>query len=144
MIESKSDIWKSGADYICVTTNGIVKRDGTLVMGAGIAKQARDRVPGIDRALGEGVKAFGNTPMIFNTAGSAPHIISLPTKHHWKDKSDLELIVKSISHIAKTMRPTDTVALTRPGCALGGLNWESTVKPAIEPLLDDRFTVYYR
>ena len=144
MIESKSNIWNSDASYICVTTNGIVKRDGTLVMGAGIAKQARDHFPGIDKALGDGVKTFGNTPMMFMTVGEGPNIISLPTKHHWKDKSDLELIVKSVAHIAKTMRSTDTIALTRPGCALGGLDWESMVKPAIEPLLDNRFTVYYR
>ena len=139
-----SDIWKSEADYVCVTTNGVVKRDGTLVMGAGIAKQARDRVPGIDRVFGDGVKLLGNIPLIFNTAKGTPNIISLPTKHHWKDKSDLDLIIKSVAHIAKTMRPTDSIALTRPGCALGGLSWEHTVKPAIEPLLDDRFTIYYR
>ena len=144
MIESRSDIWNSGADYICVTTNGIVSRDGTLVMGAGFAKQVRNRYHGIDRALGEGVKLLGNIPLMFNTAQGESNIISLPTKNHWKDKSSLELIVRSVSHIAKTMRPTDTIALTRPGCALGGLDWESTVKPAIEPLLDDRFTVYYR
>ena len=131
MIELRSDIWKSEADYVCVTTNGI-------------AKQARDRFPGIDRALGEGVKLLGNIPLMFNTAPGKPNIISLPTKHHWKDKSDLKLIIKSILHIAKVMRPTDTIALTRPGCALGGLSWEFTVKPAIEPLLDDRFTIYYR
>ena len=144
MIESKSDIWKCAADYICITTNGIIKQNGALVMGAGIAKQARDRFPGIDMALGEGVKAFGNTLIMFMTVREEPNVISLPTKHHWKDKSDLKLIMKSVAHIAKTMRSTDTVALTRPGCALGGLDWESTVKPAIEPLLDDRFTVYYR
>ena len=28
------------ADAICVTTNGIVKKDGSLVMGAGIAKDS--------------------------------------------------------------------------------------------------------
>lgn len=144
MIESKSDIWNSDADYICVTTNGIVKHNGALVMGAGIAKQARDRYPGIDQTLGEAVRLLGNIPLIVNTGGNKPNIISLPTKNHWKDKSDLELIVKSVSHIVRTMKSYDTIALTRPGCALGGLDWESTVKPAIEPLLDDRFTVYYR
>ena len=144
MIESKSDIWNSDAGYICVTTNGIVKRDGALVMGAGIAKQARDRYPGIDKFFGHCVNELGNVPFVFKCTGVGARIISLPTKHHWKDKSDLKLIVESVSSIKNYMVPDDTIALTRPGCALGGLDWESTVKPAIEPLLDDRFTVYHR
>lgn len=31
--------------------------------------------------------------------------------------------------------------LTRPGCALGGLDWESQVRPLLEPILDDRFII---
>ena len=32
------------------------------------------------------------------------------------------------------------VALPRPGCANGGLNWED-VKPHLERILDDRVTI---
>ena len=34
------------------------------------------------------------------------------------------------------------IAIPRPGCSNGGLNWEIDVKPIIEPLLDDRFIIY--
>lgn len=143
MKESKSNIWNSNANYICVTTNGVVKRNGALVMGAGIAKQARDGYPGIDMHLGNVVKLHGNIPHMYNMGTNQPIIISLPTKHHWKDKSDLNLIIESIYNITGMIPPNSKVALTRPGCALGGLNWENTVKPAIEPMLNDQFTVYH-
>jgi len=143
MLESRSNIWSSSARFICVTTNGIVRRNGALVMGAGFAKQVRDRFPGIDLYFGKAVGAVGNVPLIYSP-GNGRYIISLPTKHDWKDKSDLKLIVESVSHIVSLMQPHDTVALTRPGCALGGLDWDTQVKPAIEPLLDNRFTVYHR
>jgi hypothetical protein len=144
MLESRSDIWNSDARFICVTVNGIIKRNGALVMGAGFAKQVRDRCRGIDKYFGNGVRCIGNVPQIYTPLSGNQCIISLPTKHHWKDKSDLELIVQSVTHIVELMQPHDTIALTRPGCALGGLDWETEVKPAIKPLLDDRFTVYYR
>lgn len=144
MLESRSDIWGSGAYFVCVTTNGMVKRNGALVMGAGFAKQVRDRYPGIDLYFGNGVRCVGNVPQIYSPANGRPYIMSLPTKHDWRDKSDLELIIQSVKHIVDLMGVHDTIALTRPGCALGGLDWDTTVKPAIEPLLDDRFTVYHR
>jgi hypothetical protein len=44
VIELIGDIFQQrDADAICFTSNGIVKSDGTLTMGAGIAKSFRDR-----------------------------------------------------------------------------------------------------
>ena len=40
------------ADLFLITTNSTIRQDGALVMGRGIARQARDRFPGLDRALG--------------------------------------------------------------------------------------------
>ena len=44
------------ADAICFTSNGIVKKDGKLIMGAGVAKQFRDRFFGLDQESGALVK----------------------------------------------------------------------------------------
>jgi len=45
MIESTGNIWNGledpQVDAICVTTNGVLKRNGALVMGAGIALLSR-------------------------------------------------------------------------------------------------------
>lgn len=58
---ARGDMWSAydGADLFLVTTNGVVTRDGKLVMGAGIARQARDRFPGLDEALGKAALAAG-------------------------------------------------------------------------------------
>jgi len=41
MKEDKGDLWGYPADYRCVTTNGVVKPNGKLVMGAGVALDAK-------------------------------------------------------------------------------------------------------
>jgi len=41
------------ADLFVLTTNATIKRNGALVMGRGIARQARNRFPGLDTALGQ-------------------------------------------------------------------------------------------
>ena len=62
MKELIQDIWEVKCDFLCITTNGIVKKDGRLVMGAGIAKEARDRCVDInlDLYLGSLVTEHGN------------------------------------------------------------------------------------
>ena len=40
------------ADLWLFTANGVIKRNGALVMGAGIAKTVRDKWPGIDLKIG--------------------------------------------------------------------------------------------
>lgn len=45
---------------IGIPTNGYVSRNGAGVMGAGLAKQAKDRFPGIEYDLGKLLKTEGN------------------------------------------------------------------------------------
>ena len=64
MLEKKMNIISAEAfnsfDAICFTSNGIVKKDGRLVMGAGVAKAFRDHFKDLDLAAGNAVKAYGN------------------------------------------------------------------------------------
>jgi len=139
MNETKCNIWDSGADIICITTNGIVKTNGELVMGAGLARQASIRYPELPNIFGRWVSVHGNVPCEYIT-DSGQTIVSLPTKNDWRDDSDLDLIVDSLIAISN-MFPDMSIAMTRPGCGLGGLDW-AAVRHAIVSLLDDRFTVY--
>ena len=147
MLEKTGDIWKTDRDVMAITTNGVVKNNGELVMGKGIALQAKRRYPGLPKAMGDFVSTIGcgNIPEIFYCGadvGKLVTLVSLPTKHHWRDKSDISLIKKSLIIIEDIIPKSQTIALTRPGCGNGGLNWETEVKPIIEPLLNDRFTIY--
>jgi hypothetical protein len=140
MRELQADLWTIEADARCVTTNGIVRRDGQLVMGAGIALQAIRRYPDIGRRLGKLVKEGGNRPYYLADIG----IISFPTKHDWRNNSDLGLIVTSAAYliVIASEHNLSTIALTRPGCGLGGLCWPD-VHEMLIPILDDRFVVVY-
>ena len=142
MIEIHGDIWKSTANVICVTTNSIIKSNGELVMGVGIAKQAALRYPELPKVFGTHVAKFGNSPCVYH-AIDGKIIVSLPTKYHWKDKSNMQLICQSV-FIIQSIFNKETVALPRPGCGCGGLIWND-VKSNLNAILDeDRFIVMER
>lgn len=129
------------AGYICVTTNGIVKHNGELVMGAGIALQAKLRFPGLPAKLGAGVRAHGNQVLYC----ADERILSFPTKHHYRDPSDLNLIEASC---LQSMSIADhyslkRIFLPRPGCGNGELS-PKQVDPLIHSILDDRFVMIVR
>jgi len=124
-------------DHLIVPTNGVVKKDGSLVMGGGLAKIVRDNFveagtgKRIDKALGELVSNYGNTPyfILARYKQIEVGIISFPTKkglvrtseispeevlpkyrrelckrkfiEGWKLKSDLSLIIQSFEKLLK-------------------------------------------
>lgn len=154
MIEITGDIFQQhDADAICVTTNGVVKDNGCLVMGKGIAKKFALKYPQLPLSLGKCVKESGNQVHIFGTDPGLvgdpelihkyPYVVSFPTKENWADPSPIELIIKSAHELVvfADLMMWIKVILPRPGCSNGGLDWESQVKPVLEPILDDRFYI---
>ncbi len=138
MKEMTGDLWEVEADCRGVTTNGVVLANGRLVMGAGVAYQARERFPGLDELLGGYVSRWGNRAFFV-----AKHkLLSFPTKNNWRDLSNLELIVRSAGQAVEIADKYGlrNIILPPPGCGNGGLEWRN-VKKAISPILDDRFTV---
>jgi len=105
--EEPGDLWDLHyqGHWIAITTNGIVKSDGRAVMGAGLAKQAADRFPDLPRVLGTHLRTCGNTPMAFPTM----RIVTFPTKHHFRDASDIGLILDSLRHIQCLVTQTVSV-----------------------------------
>lgn len=150
MIEVFGDIWSyydsNRSDFVCITTNGCVKHDGSLVMGRGIAAQAKSLFPGIDYVMGERVKRFGNHVHFYYNIERKTiqrrrfyNLISFPTKFDdYRANSDIVLIKKSAEELneAALKFPTEIFILPRPGCSNGGLNWED-VKPVIDFLPDN-------
>lgn len=134
---------------VCVTTNGVVKKDFTAVMGAGQAKEANQRYNCAGK-LGKYLLQYGNRVFNLGTVstsdGCAYQLISFPTKHSWRDKSDLGLIVQSAYQLKEltTKLGLKQVYLPPVGCGLGGLNWEQQVAPVLQNILDNRFCVVLR
>lgn len=146
---------KSG-DALCITTNGVVNKEGKLIMGAGIAKDFRDNFKGIDKMLGSYVTKYGNR--VFRVGevelkvASEPvkivTVFSFPTKNNWKDKSDLALIEQSCIQLKQVVEKFDVqgdIYIPAPGCSNGGLDWTKEVKPVIERyFIEDRYKICFK
>ncbi len=132
------DIWDCLAEEykIVIPVNIGWKRDGTNVMGRGLAKAARDRYPGCERWLGQRHKhlfergfAFDHTHWIIPYPG-AP-LIFFPTKPlnkeqpwaSWKSDSDPELIARLLEGFPglADARAWERIALPLLGAGLGNL-----------------------
>ena len=154
MKEVFGNIWEYyNGNILCVPTNGYVTFKGYCVMGRGVAYEVKQRCQSIEYLIGDLITKHGNRVFIIDNSTlkasegdwDVEHYISLvtfPTKHSWKEISDLELIRKSsesLSELANSM-PYNIFVLPRPGCGNGGLKWED-VKPVIENILPDNVHV---
>ena len=140
MLEITGDIWGQKCDWLCITTNGIIKSNGHAVMGKGIALQAAQRFPNIDLLLAQSIKVRGNVVSALLKAPDGRIIISFPTKNNWRSPSDIELIRKSANQLKKNfdkMAIKPIVLLPRPGCSNGQLEW-AEVKEILTPILVDK------
>ena len=131
--EAYGDLWayRSKGHWVAVTTNGVTRHDGCAAMGAGVALQANQRFPGLAWAVGQANQAHGNIPHAF----PEHKVVTFPTKHHFRDNSDLALIEQSARHLMAMLDAgtlTSPVYLPRPGVGFGRLAW-SDVKKALEP-----------
>lgn len=105
---------------LVVTTNGAVKKNGECVMGAGIAKQVSESVPGIALRLGSLIIEHGNRPFRLSE-----DIWSLPVKHHWVEEADPMLIVASLEKMVLMERKYQpkSMMFPRPGSGNGKLDY---------------------
>ncbi len=138
MLEATGDLWTYPADMRCITTNGFVKLNGHAVMGRGCAREAAQKWPELPKELGTVLMAKGNKVRIYEPAP----LVTFPVKHAWFEKADPDLIVKSAKELVALtdLEGWKSVVIPRPGCGNGQLKWED-VKPLLEPILDDRFTI---
>lgn len=145
-------------DAVCFTSNGVVKDNGELVMGAGVALAFKNRWQELPRLAGDLVKTNGNICQIikrleiksYDTVAHrskpyTPCIIAFPTKHHYSQKSCGDLIRTSAIQLMKLINENGwkQVGLPKPGCQNGGLVWEY-VRGILQPILDDRVIIITR
>lgn len=152
MLETEGLFWVEAADakwdaLVC-TTNLMVKADGRLVMGKGIALEFKSAIKDIDLIWGKGVSRMGDKPhLLVNRfkellGENSPYVIGLPTKYDWRKPSSMGLIVEMVRQLVWTadIFQWGNILLPRLGCGAGALKWEE-VRLELAKLLDDRFTV---
>lgn len=141
MIEVVGDLWEyEPADVRVITTNGFIKNSGEAVMGRGCALEAKQKFSALSWELGFSIQKKGNIPFYFRKY----RIVTLPVKHAWYEKADLDLICDSCRLMAEGLADRhpewQDIVVPRPGCGNGQLSWID-VKTKIESLLDDRFKI---
>jgi len=140
MIEVEIDLWEVEADVRCITTNGTVTENGENIMGGGCAYEASSRYPGLPRAYGHLIQHFGNHVYLMPTKQP---LVMFPTKEEIYLGASEELILKSAAELkALTLvYGWARVALPRPGCGLGGLDW-ADVRPLLDQVLwEDNYII---
>ena len=146
-------------DAICVTTNGTIKSNGELVMGAGVAKEFYDRYNDnfyISKILAQKLYRGPKLPQLHvveskdnicykcidadNNAGT--YVISFPTKNHFQDKGDIELIKQSAKRILWIANHynLNSIIISSPGTGCGKLSKEE-VYNELNKILDKRFYI---
>jgi hypothetical protein len=164
MKELKTDLFEAaledGVDAICITTNGQWTRDGKAAMGGGCAGVCAREWPETAVCLGEKLRTFRmNVPFVIgalNEDGDYMEatrqmikdrqfkclIISFPTMDKMGHPANLQLIKQSATILKDYVDRFELkgIMVPRPGAGIGGLKWVD-VKAALEPILDDRFTI---
>lgn len=116
------------------------------VMGAGLAKAFATAFPYIVAPYQAACKAgqiIPGTAMLF-PLGDGRLWAALATKNHWRNPSQLEWVRAGLYDLADRARQADarSIAIGRPGCGLGGLDWDLVRPVLVAALSDFDVTVY--
>jgi hypothetical protein len=134
-VETIWDAWKAGA-WVIVPTNTVTDSKGDAIMGAGVAREAAIRSPGLRQRYGRYINLFGDT-VYFDMES---RFICFPTKHAWFMPSPVELISTNsyrLAYAIKQMQPGANIRIVSPhlGCGKGSLSWDD-VYPVVKHLKD--------
>lgn len=153
IIEREKSFWarsnEKDVQAICCTTNNVIKNDGSLVMGNGIALQFNKDFPYLAKNWGifiEGMAEGGHTDYHIVIDGlrrlnhNAIYLVGVQTKRHWKDPSDIDLIIESCKKLRDLADLLNWQCIICPafGCGCGSLTFKD-VEKKIGKILDDRF-----
>ncbi len=138
------DMWTAytAVDLFLITTNSTLKQgEHALVMGRGIARQAKERFPGLDTALGRQIQALcgnqGVYGLLISLRWPDAKLGAFQVKRRYSQPASLELIRCSTAALCVWCadHPHAQVALNFPGIGNGRLRRED-VLPIIAQLPD--------
>jgi len=119
------DLFSVEADTKIVTTNM------RGAMGAGVAKTARDTIPGLYKHYKKMYQGLDPTQFILYQHGGVKYLL-VPTKLDWRDPSPRDLVIHNFNKLVNLVnRHPDkfkTIALPPMGCGNGGLDWDNDIR----------------
>ena len=115
------------------------------VMGKGLAAEFKERFPRLFKAYHQHCldhkMQIGQCYLWRTNKRHPDYIINLPTKFHWRDKSQLRWVADSLDSLIGLIEVHNihSIAIPQLGCGLGGLDWSDVRALIIERLkgLDD-------
>ena len=138
--------WWTGVKFF--TSNLTTNAKGELVMGAGNALAVKRLYPDAPAVFGQLLgKYTPDKPLLLQYRvddDASMMIAAFPTKHHWKDKADIDLIAKGVKQLLDISRQTTFIDfhLPMPGVGLGGLQVGSVLNLIHE--LPNNVYIYYK
>lgn len=125
---------ESAATIFVVSTNGVIKKDGRLVMGAGAAREALKYFPGVDQELGDYISSYyvldpvQNAYIYLTATAASGKFVALQTKTHFREKSNPLLLSMALKELAQLARERyQLMAMNMPGVGYGGLREDMVV-----------------
>ncbi len=145
MIYEFGNMWDivDETDLFLITANGVIRQDGELVMGAGMALQVKNVYPDLPSVFGKAmINMYDNTYGYYKYGlmimPHDPPIGAFQTKGYYRENTALDFIKDSTSVLFAylTHQPNIRVDLNYPGIGLGGRTVEE-VEPIISMLPDN-------
>lgn len=160
------DLWEAfneQADAVLIPTNCQINARNQLVMGRGVAVEAKERFPELPKYFGKAVQAqrelclskgfeFGVyhsqiwlVPVKILQHAKYQYAVHFPTKIHWTEDSNLELIGRSAKQVKTVADHLGWTKIVLPavGSGLGRLPWDQ-VQSVLEQYFDNRFIVCFK
>lgn len=138
------DMWTEygEVDLFCITTNSDITKSGRLVMGRGIAYEAKQRIPDIDLWFGNQINEREVYGLIINYGDRNQTIGAFQVKRHYYEQASIELIKKSCGMLFEyLLNGWDCrVIMNFPGIGNGHLDVEEVLP--IVSLLPDNVTLW--
>ena len=128
-------VWDQ-ADLFFITTNNSLNRQNHLIMGAGIALQAKQRFPTLPAIWGKLIQSGTDYHLLISPNWQqGKKIAAFQTKRDWRQPSPLDLIKASTEalHQFAEQNPTAQIKLPLPGVGKGNLSTDLVI-PVIENL----------
>ncbi len=149
-----SAVGRGGAPKLVLAAgNGVLRRDGALVMGAGSAKALAEAYPQTPKLFGEMVRKEGRPEgrgwylygLLVARVGPGLSIGLFQTKGDWREPASLSLVAHSARKLAAWIRenPGWEAHVAFPGVGLGGLE-ERRVLEVLEEHLRGLPVVLYK
>lgn len=144
MILHEGNMWSAWdkTDHFLITTNGCITYDGRLVMGRGIALEAKNRWPELPYKLAVAIRREGNLDLAdrmwlyYVILGKKLGIFQV--KRNWQDKASTGIIYTSTCELDAIARelPDESFHLNYPGIGNGKLSIDQ-VQPIVSVLPDN-------